>query len=163
MNAVTIGLRPLDSRDADIPLPSTASAGAAGLDLCASLPAEERKTGRVLATGARTLVPTGLALAIPDGYEVQIRPRSGLALNHGVTLLNAPGTIDSDYRGEIGIILVNLGQVAYTIEHGARIAQMVVAPVVAARLELRAELDETRRGAQGFGSTGSLQAERMEP
>jgi dUTP pyrophosphatase len=107
-----------------------------------------------LAPGERGLVPTGLAIALPAGFEAQVRPRSGLALKHGVTLLNSPGTIDADYRGEIGVILVNLGQLPFTIERGTRIAQMVVAPVTRVSWAETATLPETARGAGGFGSTG---------
>ncbi|MFN0042416.1 MAG: dUTP diphosphatase [Alphaproteobacteria bacterium] len=134
---------------ADLPLPNYASAGAAGLDLPAALDAT-----LTLAPGARALVPTGLAIALPDGYEAQIRPRSGLALKAGLTILNSPGTIDADYRGEIGIILINHGSEAITITRGMRIAQMIVTPVVRARLAERASLDATARGADGFGSSG---------
>ena len=107
-----------------------------------------------LAPGGRALVPTGLRLAIPLGFEVQIRPRSGLALKHGITVLNTPGTIDSDYRGPLGVIVINTGQQAFEIAHGDRIAQMILAPVVQAAFALVATLDETARGVGGFGSTG---------
>lgn len=131
----------------DLPLPRYASAGSAGLDLHAA-------TGPLtLEPGARALVGTGLALALPDGVEGQVRPRSGLALKHGVTVLNAPGTIDSDYRGEIGVLLVNLGESAFVVERGMRIAQLVIAPVGRARL-VEGETEPTGRGAGGFGSTG---------
>ena len=131
----------------DLPLPSYASAGSAGLDLYAA-------TGPLtLAPGARALVGTGLALALPEGFEGQIRPRSGLALKHGVTVLNGPGTIDSDYRGEIGVLLVNWGDVLFVVELGMRIAQLVIAPVVRARL-VEGEVPPSDRGAGGFGSTG---------
>jgi len=132
----------------DATLPVYMSEGAAGLDLAAALDAP-----LVLAPGARAMVPTGLALAIPPGFEGQVRPRSGLAARHGVTCLNTPGTIDSDYRGEVRVILVNLGQEPVTIRHGDRIAQLVLAE--AARLPVvEGEIDETPRGAGGFGSTG---------
>jgi dUTP pyrophosphatase len=140
--------------DPEVALPDYATAGAAGADLRANFAAEERG-GRVLAPGERALVPTGLRVAIPEGHEMQIRPRSGLALKHGVTLANAPGTIDSDYRGPLGVILINLGRDPFHVEHGARIAQAVVAPVVLARFETVADLDGTARGAGGFGSTGT--------
>ncbi len=137
--------------DRSLGLPVYASAGAAGADLRANLP----DRGQImLATGARVLVPTGLRLAIPEGFEVQIRPRSGLALKHGITLPNSPGTIDSDYRGALGVIVMNAGGVDFVIAHGDRIAQMVVAPVVQARFEVADTLPETVRGAGGFGSTG---------
>jgi len=133
----------------DLPLPAYATAGSAGLDLLAAVDAPV-----TLQPGARALVPTGIAVALPAGYEAQVRPRSGLAARHGVTLVNSPGTIDSDYRGEIGAILVNLGSEAFTIERGSRIAQLVVAPVSQAVLEEVAELPASVRGAGGFGSTG---------
>ncbi|MEG3165073.1 dUTP diphosphatase [Sphingomonas sp. PB2P19] len=128
-------------------LPAHASDGAAGLDIVAA-------EALTLAPGARAAVATGFAIAIPEGHEVQVRPRSGLALKHGVTCLNTPGTIDSDYRGEVKIILVNLGQDAFEIARGDRIAQLVPAAVLRATLALVTELDDTARGADGFGSTG---------
>ena len=137
--------------DQSLGLPSYASAGAAGADLRANF---SDRVELVLAAGARALVPTGLRFAIPEGFEVQIRPRSGLALNHGITLPNAPGTIDSDYRGALGVIVLNAGQDSFTIAHGDRIAQMIVAPVVRANFELVEQLSETARGEGGFGSTG---------
>ena len=141
-----------EGADQSLGLPSYESAGAAGADLRANFP----ERGAVdLAPGARVLVPTGLRLAIPEGYEVQVRPRSGLALKHGITLPNSPGTIDSDYRGPLGVIVMNAGQEPFRIEHGMRIAQMVVAPVVTATFELADRLDDTSRGAGGFGSTGA--------
>ena len=137
--------------DAGVPLPGYATAGAAGADLRANFP----DRGQVaLAPGARVLVPTGLRLEIPEGYEVQIRPRSGLALKHGIVLPNSPGTIDWDYRGPLGVIVMNAGDEAFVIAHGDRIAQMVVAPVVQARFETVAGLSESARGEGGFGSTG---------
>ena len=137
--------------DRDIPLPGYETPGAAGADLRANLPDRGEV---VLDPGARALVPTGLRIEIPDGYEVQIRPRSGLALKHGITLPNSPGTIDSDYRGPLGVIVMNAGTESFRIAHGDRIAQMVVAPVVQARFDLADDLSETARGAGGFGSTG---------
>jgi dUTP pyrophosphatase len=134
----------------DLPLPAYETAGAAGLDLRAALPESDLE----LAPGARGLVPTGLVLALPPGSEGQVRPRSGLALRHGVTVLNAPGTIDADYRGEVQVLLVNLGQEPFIIRHGDRIAQLIVAPVAQARLVEVESLDDTVRGAGGFGSTG---------
>ena len=131
----------------DLPLPDYASAGSAGLDLHAAA------GPLTLAPGARALVGTGIALALPEGFEGQVRPRSGLALKHGVTVLNAPGTIDSDYRGEIGVLLVNLGGSAFVVERGMRIAQLVIAPVARVRL-VEGETEPTGRGAGGFGSTG---------
>lgn len=130
-------------------LPRYMTEGAAGMDLCAALEKPLR-----LAPGERTLVPTGIALAIPPGYEGQVRPRSGLALRQGVGMVNAPGTIDADYRGEIGVILINLGGEEVTIAAGDRIAQLVIAPVQRARLLPVEELDETARGDGGFGHTG---------
>ncbi len=130
-----------------LPLPAYARAGAAGLDVVAA----ENLT---LAPGARHAVATGFALAIPDGYEVQVRPRSGLALKHGVTCLNTPGTIDSDYRGEVKVILANLGDMPFEVIRGERIAQLVPAPVLRARLLPSETLDDTERGSGGFGSTG---------
>jgi dUTP pyrophosphatase len=143
-----------DWADEAIPLPSYETAGAAGADVRANLPAESRDAGLMLAPGARALVPTGLRLEIPEGYEVQVRPRSGLALKHGIGLANAPGTIDADYRGPLGVILVNLGAEPFTVRHGERIAQLVVAPVVRAAFTQVAALGDTARGAGGFGSTG---------
>ena len=137
--------------DQSLGLPSYASAGAAGADLRANF---SDRVELVLAAGARALVPTGLRFAIPEGFEVQIRPRSGLALKHGITLPNAPGTIDSDYRGTLGVIVLNAGQDSFTIAHGDRIAQMILAPVVRADFELVEQLSETARGEGGFGSTG---------
>ncbi len=150
---VAIKLKWLEGADQSVALPSYESAGAAGADVRANFPPEQRD-GLVLAPGARALVPTGLSLEIPEGYEVQMRPRSGLALKHGITLPNAPGTIDSDYRGPLGVIVLNAGQEAVEITHGMRIAQMVVAPVVIAEFRIDQELSETERGAGGFGSTG---------
>lgn len=140
-----------EGADVSVPLPSYASAGAAGADVRANL---ADRGGVMLAPGQRALVATGLRIEIPDGYEVQIRPRSGLALKHGITLLNAPGTIDSDYRGPVGVIVLNAGQEMFKITHGERIAQMVVAPVVQARFVLADDLSQSQRGAGGFGSTG---------
>lgn len=140
--------------DMALALPDYATAGAAGADLRANFP-QEARAGLVLQPGARALVPTGLRVAIPDGYEMQVRPRSGLALKHGVTLANAPGTIDSDYRGPLGVILINLGDDPFLVEHGARIAQAVVAPVRQAVFEGVPALSDTDRGAGGFGSTGT--------
>jgi dUTP pyrophosphatase len=145
----------LPGADPAVPLPGYQSDGAAGMDLAANLPAEARATGIAVAPGARALVPTGLSLAIPAGWEVQLRPRSGLALRHGLTLLNSPGTIDSDYRGEVGVIVINHGDETVTVEHGMRIAQMVLAPVARMTLTEAPELAGTGRGASGFGSTGT--------
>lgn len=132
---------------ANLPLPNYASDGAAGMDVCAA-------QSLTLRVGKRVAVPTGFAFAIPQGYEVQVRPRSGLALNHGISVLNTPGTIDSDYRGEIKIILANLGDEDFQIQTGDRIAQLVVTPVTHAEMVEVDELNETARGTGGFGSTG---------
>lgn len=140
--------------DPAIPLPAYATPGSAGADIRANLPADQRGLGFTLAPMQRAIVPTGLRLAIPPGHEVQIRPRSGLALHHGITLPNTPGTIDSDYRGPLGVLLVNLGDAPYVIAHGERIAQMVVAPVIQAEFRIVTALDDTARGQGGFGSTG---------
>lgn len=137
--------------DRDIALPSYETQGAAGADLRANFP---ERSGITLAPGVRALVPTGLRLAIPAGYEVQIRPRSGLALKYGIMLVNSPGTIDSDYRGPLGVILMNAGDEPFTVNHGDRIAQMVLAPVTRADFQLVEALDDTARGSGGFGSTG---------
>ena len=143
-----------DWADQSLPLPAYETAGAAGADLRANLRPEDRADGLVLAPMARAILPTGLRIEIPAGYEVQIRPRSGLAAKFGLTIPNAPGTIDSDYRGPLGVIMANLGADPYTIRHGDRIAQMVVAPVVKARFAVVNALGETARGTGGFGSTG---------
>jgi dUTP pyrophosphatase len=135
----------------DLPLPAYETAQAAGMDLRAAVPED---APLVLRPGDRHAVPTGLAFALPDGFEGQVRPRSGLALKHGVTCLNTPGTIDADYRGEVKVILINLGPEDFTIRRGDRIAQLVVAPVTQARWTEVGSLDETARGAGGFGSTG---------
>ena len=135
----------------DLPLPSPGSPGSAGLDLRAAIPVGGEL---LLQPGERTLVPTGLVLEIPPGWEGQVRPRSGLALRHGIGVLNAPGTIDSDYRGEVGVILINLGTEPFRIQRGDRIAQLVIAPVQSVEWEEVEALDESKRGAGGFGSTG---------
>ena len=133
-----------------LPLPTYMTAGAAGADLVAAIPGD-----LTLLPGARALVPAGFALAMPEGYEAQVRPRSGLALRNGIALLNAPGTIDSDYRGPVGVILANLGSEPFVVRRGDRIAQLVVAPVVRAHFEEAAALDSTARDTAGFGSTGA--------
>lgn len=148
--SIDIAIKRLAHADG-LPLPSYQSQGAAGLDLCAALPADQPV---VLGPGERQLIPTGFALALPPTAEAQIRPRSGLALKNGVTVLNSPGTIDSDYRGEIGIILINHGSEPFSIRRGDRIAQMVIAPVSQARFSETGDLDRTERGAGGFGSSG---------
>lgn len=150
MNDVTIGLKRLPHGEG-LPLPAYQTADAAGFDLVAAL-ADEAPIE--LAPMARAMVPTGLVMEIPRGYEGQVRPRSGLAAKHGVTVLNTPGTIDADYRGEVKVILINLGAEPFVIRRGERIAQFVAAPVTRARLVEVTEVGETARGAGGFGSTG---------
>ena len=150
MNEVKVAVRPLPHFEG-LQLPAYETAGSAGMDVRAAVPEGEPM---VLAPGARAMVPTGLSVAIPQGYEIQVRPRSGLAAKHGLTCLNTPGTIDSDYRGEIKVILINLGQEAFTIQRGERIAQLVLAPVTRLAWSEVEALDETARGAGGFGSTG---------
>ncbi|MFK7744206.1 MAG: dUTP diphosphatase [Roseobacter sp.] len=147
---VTIKISWDEGADQALDLPAYETAGAAGADVRANIP-----NGDItLLPGARALVPTGMRMEIPQGFEVQIRPRSGLALKNGVTLVNSPGTIDSDYRGPVGVIMLNTGNAPFQITHGLRIAQMVVAPVVHAKFELSASLSDTVRGGGGFGSTG---------
>jgi dUTP pyrophosphatase len=150
--SVTIALYWEPEADRSLGLPRYETAGAAGADLRANLP---DRNDILLEPGARALVPTGLRMTIPEGYEVQIRPRSGLALKHGITLPNSPGTIDSDYRGPLGVIVQNGGAEPFAITHGMRIAQMVVAPVIRASFEVTETLDATSRGTGGFGSTGT--------
>jgi dUTP pyrophosphatase len=149
-NAVSIGLVWL-AHGEGLKLPARQTEGAAGMDLVAALLSD---SPMMLAPGERALVPCGFAMALPLGFEAQVRPRSGLAVKHGVTVLNAPGTIDADYRGEVMVPLINLGQHEFTVRRGDRIAQMVVAPVSAATFRLEETLDETERGSKGFGSTG---------
>lgn len=151
MSRVSVPVRRL-FHATDLPLPAYATERAAGLDLLAAIDAD-----LVLRPGERRLVPTGIAIALPPGYEAQIRPRSGLALKHGLTVLNSPGTIDADYRGEIGVILINLGDAPVTVTRGMRIAQMVVAAHAAVDWDERDALPLTERGKAGFGSTGMLQ------
>ncbi|HYX26488.1 MAG TPA: dUTP diphosphatase [Thermoanaerobaculia bacterium] len=136
----------------DLPLPSPASPGSSGFDLRAALPKEMEET--VLRPGERLRVPTGLVLEIPPGWEGQVRARSGLALRHGIGVVNAPGTIDSDYRGEVAVILINLGEAPFPLKRGDRIAQLVIAPVARVEWEEADSLEESERGAGGFGSTG---------
>ena len=150
---VTVAMQWEEEADRSLGLPAYATAVAAGADLRANFP---DRCAVVLEPGARALVPTGLRIAVPEGYEVQLRPRSGLALRHGITLPNSPGTIDSDYRGPLGVIVMNAGADPFEIVHGARIAQMVVAPVVQARFEIVTDLEDTARGTGGFGSTGAV-------
>jgi dUTP pyrophosphatase len=148
---MTLQIQRLPSGDG-LPLPSYQSAAAAGLDLVAAVPETAPMT---LAPGARGLVPCGIAIALPNGFEAQVRPRSGLAVRHGVTVLNAPGTIDADYRGEVMALLVNLGTEPFAVIRGMRVAQLVVAPVARAKVVEVAALDRTARGEGGFGSTGT--------
>ena len=142
-----VRLRP--DMDADIPLPRYMTSQSAGMDLCAAI-----KEDLILNKGELTLIPTGFAIALPEGFEAQIRPRSGLAIKHGIGLINSPGTVDTDYRGEIKIAAINLGAKAYTFRRGDRIAQMIIKKVYFARLEIVEELDETKRNTGGFGHTG---------
>ncbi|MGI9395156.1 MAG: dUTP diphosphatase [Boseongicola sp.] len=145
----------LPDSDAEIALPSYESSGAAGADVRANFPQDSRQ-GVTLEPLERHLIPTGLAVEIPEGFEIQVRPRSGLALKKGISVVNSPGTIDSDYRGPLGVILVNLGAEPVHIAHGDRIAQLVVAPVVRAKLVATDSLSQTSRGSGGFGSTGQI-------
>ena len=153
MNEVTVSVARLP-HGADLPLPGYATVDSAGLDLLAAVDSD-----RALAPGERALIPTGLVIALPPGHEAQVRPRSGLAVKHGITVLNSPGTIDADYRGEVKVILANLGDEAFTISRGMRIAQMVVAPVMRLgwhEVGSEAELPSSERGTGGFGSTGTV-------
>ena len=143
-----------DWADRGLPLPGYETDGAAGADIRANLVPQMRQAGLVLQPMQRAIVPTGFRVEIPFGFEMQIRPRSGLAVKHGISVPNTPGTIDSDYRGPLAVALINLGAEAYVIHHGDRIAQMIVAPVVQARFEVVGTLSETARGEGGFGSTG---------
>ncbi len=149
MNTVRVSVQRLHHGEG-LPLPSYATAGSAGLDLPAAL--TEPVT---LQPGERALIPTGLRIAIPEGYEGQVRPRSGLALRHGLSMVNAPGTIDADYRGEVCVLLINLGSEPFTIRRGDRVAQLVIAPVARAELVVEPELATTGRGDGGFGHTGT--------
>ncbi|MEM1384063.1 MAG: dUTP diphosphatase [Pseudomonadota bacterium] len=145
----------LDHRDPTLPLPRHATPGSAGLDLPACLPEADRAAGWNLPPMGRVLVPTGLAFEIPPGLEGQVRPRSGLAVRHGITVLNSPGTIDSDYRGEVKVALINLGEAAVRLDHGERIAQLVIAAYRQAELQIVAAIAPSRRDRGGFGSTGT--------
>ena len=149
MNPVRVQVRRVRAHAQPLPLPRYQSEQAAGLDLCADIDGDW-----TLAPQARRAVPTGLAIALPDGFEGQVRPRSGLALRHGITCINAPGTIDADYRGEVGVLLINHGDAAFTVRRGERVAQMVIAPVTQANLVGVESLSSTARGNGGFGSTG---------
>ncbi|MES2967173.1 MAG: dUTP diphosphatase [Pseudomonadota bacterium] len=143
-----------DWADRALALPSYETPGAAGADIRANLRADDRSAGVTLAPMQRVIVPTGIRVEIPVGFEMQIRPRSGLAVKHGITLPNTPGTIDSDYRGPLGVALINLGAEAFTVRHGDRIAQMIIAPVVQVAFQVVDALSDTARGEGGFGSTG---------
>jgi len=151
MSDVVVSVKRLP-HGADLPLPSYQSDGASGLDLLAAVPEDAPLT---IAPGRHAAVPTGIAIALPPGTEAQVRPRSGLALRHGVTVLNAPGTVDADYRGELQVVLINHGTESFVITRGTRIAQLVIASVIRIRLTETTELDETPRGTGGFGSTGA--------
>lgn len=151
MDDLVVRMRRLDGFDPAVALPDYATAGAAGADIRLNLPGRD---GVTLAPGARAALPTGFAMELPPGYEAQVRPRSGLALRDGVTVLNAPGTIDADYRGPVQVLLVNLGPAPVVLAHGERIAQMVVAPVARASFREVSALADSARGAGGFGSTG---------
>lgn len=148
-DTVKIALTPMEHA-VGLNLPTYATEQSAGMDLTAAL-----EEAIEIGPGERMLIPTGLAIALPDGYEAQVRPRSGLALKHGITVLNSPGTIDADYRGEVGVILANMSQSAFTVERGMRIAQMVIAKHAKVEWEVVEELGESERGAGGFGSTGT--------
>ena len=150
-----VNVRRTATADPNIPLPHYQTDGAAGADLRANLPVDQRGEGVTLAPLSRALIPTGLQIALPQGYEMQVRPRSGLALKQGLTLLNTPGTIDADYRGEIGIIVINLGAEPVQISHGDRIAQAVIAPAPQAKFIETETLPDTTRSTGGFGSTGA--------
>ncbi|WP_422394005.1 dUTP diphosphatase [Pontivivens ytuae] len=160
MPGVEIRVTRAEGADVEVPLPSYATPGAAGMDLYANFGADKRARGITLMPGGRALIPTGLAMEIPRGFEVQIRPRSGLALRHGVTIANAPGTIDSDYRGQVSVILLNMGHETFDVNHGDRVAQMVLAPVTHVQWVEAKELGETERGFGGFGSTGRSDRDR---
>lgn len=155
MTAVSVPVVLLDNHDPALPLPQHETARSAGMDLRACLAPEDRARGLVLPSMGRALIPTGLTIAIPDGHEGQVRPRSGLAVRHGITVLNSPGTIDADYRGEIKVALINLGAKNFTVTHGERIAQLIVAPYLQVALTAVDQIDATDRGAGGFGSTGT--------
>lgn len=149
---IEVKIKTLDHYDSSFELPFYATEGAAGADVRASIP---EKNSITIKPGERVLVPTGLSMEIPLGYEVQVRPRSGLSLKSPLMIVNAPGTIDCDYRGEVCIIVGNFGTVDYVVEHGLRIAQLVIAPVIQAKYSVTTTLNETQRGAGGFGSTGT--------
>ena len=151
----TVSIMRTPGADPEVPFPAYQSDNAAGMDIRANLVPEMRTTGLIILPDARVLIPTGISVAVPEGFEMQVRPRSGLALKHGITLVNSPGTVDADYRGEIGVIVINHGDAPLTIAHGERIAQIVLAPVVHVTWKPVADLGMTRRGFGGFGSTGT--------
>lgn len=151
---ITVQILWEDWADQSLPLPHYQTAGSAGADICANLPPDQRALGITIGPMQRLVVPTGIRVEIPSGYEMQIRPRSGLATKYGITLPNTPGTIDSDYRGPLGVALVNLGDAPYIIHHGDRIAQAVIAPVLQVQFTMVDRLSDTDRGTGGFGSTG---------
>ncbi|MBE9476701.1 MAG: dUTP diphosphatase [Proteobacteria bacterium] len=154
MTNIKISIMRVVGSDAKIPLPAYETIGAVGMDLRANFKDDLRISGITLGSGQRALIPTGLALALPHGYEAQIRPRSGLALKKGVSIVNSPGTVDWDYRGEVGVVIINHGAGPFDIIHGDRIAQMVFAPVTRAMFSVVDVLDETKRGSGSYGSTG---------
>lgn len=152
---VPVKIKTLAHYDSTFALPAYETAGAAGADIRASLEEGDRENGFIIEAGARALVPTGLSMEIPEGYEVQVRPRSGLSFKTNLLVVNSPGTIDSDYRGEVKIILGNMGNEPHTINHGERVAQLVLAPVIQAQYITSDDLSTTKRGSGGFGSTGT--------
>lgn len=154
MSELTVKVAYAEGADRSFGLPSRATGGAAGMDLRANLAPGERTDGVTLQPGEFRLIPSGVRVAVPDGFEAQIRPRSGIAGRHGVTVLNSPGTVDPDYRGEIGVILINSGRELFHVAHGDRIAQIVFSQVVRCSLRLEDDLGDTKRGGRGFGSTG---------
>jgi dUTP pyrophosphatase len=154
MTGLNVKVTYVAGADTKIPLPSYQTPQSAGMDLRANFPMDNRKSGVTIAAGERALIPTGLAIAVPAGFEAQIRPRSGMALKNGISQPNAPGTIDSDYRGHLGVILINHGSEDFHVGHGDRIAQILFAPVIQATWQSVETLDPTARGAGGFGSTG---------
>ncbi|MEM7057268.1 MAG: dUTP diphosphatase [Pseudomonadota bacterium] len=151
---LTLPVTLLENHDHALDLPRHETPGSAGMDLRACLASEDRARGLILPPMGRALVPTGLAVAIPAGHEGQVRPRSGLAVKTGITVLNSPGTIDSDYRGELRVLLINLGAENQTLAHGERIAQLIIAPYATSEVQVVTKLDDTDRGGGGFGSTG---------
>lgn len=153
--SVAVKISRTKASDANVALPAYETDGAAGMDVRANLALDHRDAGLPLAPGARAIVPTGLAVEIPAGYEIQVRPRSGLAVKSGITVINTPGTVDADYRGEVGVILINLGETPFVVLHGERIAQLVLAPVSRCEWVEADMLSDSNRGSGGFGSTGA--------